>query len=46
MTDRIFLSTKNKVIEIKLDELRVNNVLYEERQEDSTVKYILSSAMM
>lgn len=36
------MSTKNKIIEIKEDELRVNNILYKERQEDSTIKYILS----
>lgn len=42
MDDKIFLSTKNKIIEIKEDELRVNNILYKERQEDNTIEYILS----
>ena len=42
MKDKIFLSTKNKIIEIKEDKLRVNNVLYKERHEDITVEYILS----
>ena len=42
MDNKIFLSTKNKIIEIKEDELRVNNILYKERQEDSTIEYMLS----
>ncbi|WP_294962331.1 SIR2 family protein [Sulfurimonas sp.] len=42
MEDKIFLSTKNKIIEIKEDELRVDNILYKERREDNTVEYILS----
>ncbi|WP_324172039.1 SIR2 family protein [Sulfurimonas sp.] len=42
MNNKIFLSTKNKIIEIKEDELRVNSILYKERQEDSTIEYMLS----
>jgi len=42
LDSKIFLSTKNKIIEIKEDELRVNNILYKERQEDSTIEYMLS----
>ena len=42
MDNKIFLSTKNKIIEIKDDGLRVNNILYKERQEDTTLEYILS----
>lgn len=42
MHDKIFLSTKNKVIEIKKDELRVNNVSFKEKQGEQTIEYKLS----
>ena len=42
MDNKIFLSTKNKIIEIKDDGLRVNNIIYKERQEDTALEYILS----
>lgn len=45
MKDKIFLSTKNKVIEIKEDELRVNNVLLKEKQAEQTIEYKLSDDM-
>jgi len=42
MNDKIFLSTKNKIIEIKEDELRVNNIILKDKQGDQTVEYRLS----
>jgi len=45
LNDKIFLSTKNKIIEIKEDELRVNNILYKERQKDTTIEYTLSESI-
>lgn len=45
MDDKIFLSTKNKVLEIKDDELRVNNVLLKEKQGDEPIEYKLSDTM-
>ena len=39
------MSTKNKIIEIKEDELRVNNILYKERQKDTTIEYTLSESI-
>lgn len=45
MKDKIFLSTKNKVIEIKEDELRINNVLLKEKQAEQTIEYKLSDDM-
>ncbi|PNV82310.1 MAG: SIR2 family protein [Sulfurimonas sp.] len=45
MKDKIFLSTKNKVIEIKEDELRINNVLLKDKQGEQTIEYKLSDDM-
>lgn len=45
MHNKIFLSTKNKVIEIKEDELRVNNILFKEKQAEQTIEYRLSDEM-
>lgn len=42
MNDKIFLSTKNKLIEIKEDELRVNNIILKDKQGDQTIEYKLS----
>lgn len=42
MNSKIFLSAKNKLIEIIEDELRVNNVLLKEKQGDQTIEYKLS----
>ncbi|WP_345980876.1 SIR2 family protein [Sulfurimonas sp. HSL3-2] len=45
MTDKIFLSTKNKMLDIKEDDLRINNVLLKEKQGDETIEYKLSDSM-
>jgi len=42
MENKIFLSAKNKIVEIKEDELRVNNVLYKEKHDEQTIEYKLS----
>lgn len=42
MNDKIFLSTKNKFIEIKEDELRINGNIFKEKVGDITVEYKLS----
>ena len=42
MDDKIFLSTKNKFIEIKEDELRINGNILKEKVGDTTVEYKLS----
>lgn len=42
MDEKIFLSTKNKLIEIKEDELRINGVMLKEKNTDETIDYKLS----
>lgn len=42
MNDKIFLSTKNKFIEIKEDELKINGNIFKEKVGDTTVEYKLS----
>jgi hypothetical protein len=42
MNDKIFLSTKNKFIEIKEDELKINGNIFKEKVGDTTVEYRLS----
>lgn len=42
MNNKIFLSAKNKIIEIIEDELRINNILLKEKQGDQTIEYKLS----
>ncbi|MCG3657189.1 SIR2 family protein [Aliarcobacter butzleri] len=42
MDDKIFLSTKNKFIEIKEDELKINGNIFKEKVGDTTVEYKLS----
>jgi hypothetical protein len=42
MNEKIFLSTKNKFIEIKEDELRINGNIFKEKVGDNTVEYKLS----
>lgn len=42
MNNKIFLSTKNKFIEIKDDELRINGVMLVEKVGDNTIEYKLS----
>ena len=42
MDNKIFLSTKNKFIEIKEEELRINGIMFKEKVGDTTVEYKLS----
>ena len=42
MENKIFLSTKNKLVEINGDELKINGVLLKEKQGDETIEYKLS----
>jgi hypothetical protein len=42
MDPKIFLSTKNKFIEIKENELQVNGVILKEKQNENTIEYKLS----
>lgn len=43
MNNKIFLSTKNKFIEIKNDELRINGNMLSEKQGDNNIQYKLSA---
>lgn len=43
MEDKIFLSTKNKFIEIENDELKINGIMLIERQENNLIEYKLSN---
>ncbi len=45
MDNKIFLSTKNKLIEIKEDELQINSILLKEKQGEETIEYKLSDSM-
>ena len=42
MENKFFLSTKNKLVEINGDELKINGVLLKEKQGDETIEYKLS----
>jgi hypothetical protein len=46
MNDKIFLSTKNKFIEIKEDELRINGYIFKEKHGENTIEYKLSPDSM
>ena len=45
MNNKIFLSTKSKLIEIKDDELKINGLTLKEKQEDGDIEYKLSDDM-
>jgi len=46
MNNKIFLSTKNKFIEIKEDELRINGYIFKEKHGENTIEYKLSPDSM
>jgi len=45
MNNKIFLNTKNRIIEIKEDELKVNDILHKDKQGEETIEYKLSDSM-
>lgn len=45
MTDKIFISAKSKLIEIKEDELRINGEILKEKDGENTIEYKLSDTL-